>query len=80
LTSTTVETHVRTSKDGTLHSSIDIDVADADVDVVVTVTPVMTGTVDANGWLAGFSDRVAGSMPGLRRGSPGACEERLPLE
>ena len=57
-----------------------MDVVDADVDVVVTVTPVTTGAVDENGWPIGFFDRVAGSMPDLRRGSPGEFEERPPLE
>lgn len=41
---------------------------------------VKTGPVDENGWPAGFFDRVAGSMPELRRGSQGEFEERLPLE
>jgi hypothetical protein len=57
-----------------------VDVADAEVDVVVTVTPVTTGAVDENGWPIGFFDRVAGSMPDLRRWSQGEFEERLPLE
>ena len=49
--------------------------------VVVTVTPVTAGTlVDENGWPESFFDRVAGSMPELRRGSQGQYEERLPLE
>jgi hypothetical protein len=76
----TVETRARTTKDGTLNLSVDVDVADTDVDVVVTVTPVITGAVDENGWPVGFFDRVAGSMPRLRRGSQGEFEERLPLE
>ena len=78
--SKTVETRARTTKDGRLNLSVDVDVVDADVDVVVTVTPVTTGAVDENGWPIGFFDRVAGSMPGLRRGSQGEFEERLPLE
>jgi hypothetical protein len=77
--SKTVETRART-KDGRLNLSVDVDVADAEVDVVVTVTPVTTGAVDENGWPIGFFDRVAGSMPDLRRGSQGEFEERLPLE
>lgn len=78
--SKTVETRARTTKDGRLNLSVDVEVADADVDVVVTVTPVTTGAVDENGWPIGFFDRVAGSMPDLRRGSQGEFEERLPLE
>jgi hypothetical protein len=69
------------SKDGRLNLSVDVDVVDADVAVVVTVTPVAAGSdVDENGWPEGFFDRVAGSMPELRRGSQGDFEERLPLE
>jgi hypothetical protein len=76
-----VETRAHTTKDGRLNLSVDVDVADADVAVVVTVTPVAAGSdVDENGWPEGFFDRVAGSMPELRRGSQGDFEERLPLE
>lgn len=78
--SKTVATRARTTKDGRLNLSVDVDVVDADVDVVVTVTPMTTGAVDENGWPIGFFDRVAGSMPDLRRGSQGEFEERLPLE
>jgi hypothetical protein len=78
--SKTVETRARTTKDGRLNLSVDVDVADAEVDVVVTVTPVTTGAVDENGWPIGFFDRVAGSMPDLRRWSQGEFEELLPLE
>ncbi|SRR6266487_2685644 len=79
--SKTIETRAHTTKDGRLNLSVDVDVADADVAVVVTVTPVpVGGHVDENGWPEGFFDRVAGSMPGLRRGSQGDFEERLPLE
>ena len=80
MSSKTVETRARTTKDGRLNLSVDVDVADADVDVVVTVTPVRTGSVDENGWPVGFFDRIAGSMPELRRGSQGEFEERLSLE
>jgi hypothetical protein len=68
MSSKTFETRARPTKDGRLKLSVDVDVADADVDVVVTVTPVPTGAVDENGWPVGFFDRVAGSMPELRRG------------
>ena len=79
--SKTIETLARTTKDGRLNLSIEVDVPDADVAVVVTVTPVGgTSRVDANGWPEGFLDRVAGSMPELRRGPQGRFEERLPLE
>ena len=63
-----------------LHDALPISVvSDADVDVVVTVTPVAPDAVDENGWPVGFFERVAGSMPDLRRGSQGEFEERLPL-
>jgi hypothetical protein len=81
MVSKTIETRARTTKDGRLNLSVDVDVPDADVAVVVTVTPVPAASpVDAHGWPEGFFDRVAGSMPELRRGSQGAFEERLPLE
>jgi len=74
-----LETRAHTTKDGRLKLSVDVDVADADVAVVVTVTPVAGGSgVDENGWPEGFFDRVAGSMPELRRGSQGEFEERPP--
>jgi hypothetical protein len=79
--SKTIETRAHTTKDGRLNLSVDVGVPDADVAVVVTVTPVAAGSgVDENGWPEGFFDRVAGSMPELRRGSQGEFEERLPLE
>ena len=56
-------------------------IADVDVAVVVTVTPVTARLhLDKNGWPLGFFERVAGSMPALRRGTQGDFEERLPLE
>jgi hypothetical protein len=81
MSSKTVQTRAHTTKDGRLNLTVDVDVADADVAVVVTVTPVTVGSdVTENGWPADFFDRVAGSMPELRRGSQGEFEERLPLE
>jgi len=79
--SKTIETQGHTTKDGRLNLSLDVDVPDVDVAVVVTVTPVALGSrVDENGWPEDFFDRVAGSMPELRRGTQGEFEERLPLE
>jgi hypothetical protein len=77
----TIETRAHTTPDGVLNLSVRVGVADTDVAVVVTVTPVgHAQEVDENGWPIGFFDRVAGSMPELRRGSQGQFEERLPLE
>ena len=81
MSSKTIETRMRTTKDGRLNLSVDVEVADVEVAVVVTVTPLAAASqVDENGWPEGFFDRVAGSMPELRRGSQGEFEERLPLE
>ena len=79
--SQTIETRAHTTKDGRLNLSVDVAVADADVAVVVTVTSLAAVLpADENGWPNGFFERVAGSMPDLRRGSQGDFEERLPLE
>ncbi len=79
--SKTIETRAHTTKDGRLNLSVDVDVADADVAVLVTVTPVTAEPdVDENGWPQGFFDRVAGSMPEIRRGLQGGYEDRHPLE
>jgi hypothetical protein len=79
--SKTIETRLRTTKDGRLNLSVDVEVSDVDVAVVLTVTPVTAeAALDHNGWPEGFFDRVAGSMPELRRGPQGDFEERLPLE
>ncbi len=81
MSSKTIETRMRTTKDGRLNLSVDVEVADVDVAVVVTVTPLAAGSqVDENGWPEGFFDCVAGSIPELRRGSQNEFEERLPLE
>jgi hypothetical protein len=81
MSSKNFETRAHMTKDGRLNLSVDVDVPDADVAVVVTVMPVTGGSdVDENGWPEGFLDRVAGSMPELRRGSQGEFEDRLPLE
>jgi hypothetical protein len=75
----TIGARAHTTTDGRLDLSVDVEVPDADVDVVVTITPVATHAVDENGWPVGFFERIAGSMPDLRRGSQGQFEERLPL-
>lgn len=81
MASKTIETRAHTTKDGRLNLSVDVDVPDVDVAVVVTVTPVTKiAPLDENGWPLGFFERVAGSMPELRRGTQGEFEERLPLE
>ena len=77
----TIETCGHTTRDGVLNLSVNVGVADADVAVVVQVRPLAPpGEVDANGWPSVFFDRVAGSMPELRRAPQGHFEERLALE
>ena len=77
----TIETSGHTTPDGVLNLSLNVGVSNADVAVVVRVRPlVAAGEVDANGWPKGFFERVAGSMPELRRPPQGRFEERLPLE
>lgn len=77
----TIEANVHTTRDGMLNLSVNVGVADADVAVVVHVKPLAkNGEVDANGWPKGFFDRVAGSMPELRRAPQGRFEERPALE
>lgn len=68
----TIETRAHTTREGVLNLSVNVGVVDADVSVVVQVRPLApTGEVDANGWPKGFFERVAGSMPELRRAPPG---------
>ena len=77
----TIETCGHTTRDGVLNLSVNVGMADADVAVVVQVRPLAPpGEVDANGWPMGFFDRVASSMPDLRRAPQGQFEERLALE
>jgi hypothetical protein len=77
----TIETRAHTTRDGVLNLSVNVGTADADVAVIVQVRPLApTGDVDANGWPKGFFDRVAGSMPELRRAPQGQFEERPALE
>ena len=77
----TIATRAHTTPDGQLNLSVRVGVADADVAVVMTVTPVTTvPDVHENGWPLGFFERVAGSMPELRRGPQSEFEHRPPLE
>lgn len=69
-----------TTPDGMLNLSLHVGVSDADVAVVVRVRPLVpAGEIDANGWPKGFFERVAGSMPELRRPPEGDFEDRLSL-
>ena len=81
MSSKTVETRARTTKDGRLNLSVDVDVADAEVEVVLTVTPVTAGSpVDENGWPVGFFDRVgfsAGAPPRFATGNRRAASARM---
>jgi len=77
----TIETRGHTTKDGILNLSVKVGASDADVAVVVQVralTPVEG--VDTNGWPLDFFERVAGSMPDLKRAPQGEFEDRLTLE
>lgn len=77
----TIETSGHTTPNGVLNLSLNVGVSNADVAVVVRVRPLVpVGEVDANGWPKGFFDRVAGSMPELKRPPQGHFEERSPLE
>ena len=77
----TIETSGHTTREGVLNLSVNVGMADADVAVVVQVRPLAPpADVDANGWPKGFFDRVAGSMPELRRAPQGQFETRLALE
>lgn len=77
----TIETRGRTTHDGVLNLTVNLGLADTDVAVIVHIRPLApTREVDSNGWPIGFFDRVAGSMPELRRAPQGQFEARLPLE
>jgi len=79
--SETIEMRAHTTQDGVLHLSVNVGVADAGVAVTVQVRPLASAeNFDANGWPKGFFDRVAGSMPELRRAPQGGFEQRTPLE
>ncbi|HJP90810.1 MAG TPA: hypothetical protein VJ875_02575 [Pyrinomonadaceae bacterium] len=76
-----IETRGHTTEDGTLNLSVNVGLADADVLVTVQVRAVtVADEIDANGWPIGFFERVAGSMPNLRRAPQGEFEERLSFE
>jgi hypothetical protein len=77
----TIEARGHTTRDGTLNLSVNVGVPDVDVAVIVRVKPLAPADeLDANGWPKGFFDRVAGSMPELRRAPQGQYEKRLALE
>jgi hypothetical protein len=77
----TIETRGHTTQDGTLNLSVDVGLADTDVAVVVQVRALPRAVdLDENGWPRNFFERVAGSMPELRRDPQGEFEERLPFE
>ena len=64
-----------------LNLSVDVGLADTDVAVVVQVRALPRAVdLDDNGWPKDFFERVAGSMPELRRGAQGEFEERRPFE
>ena len=77
----TIQTRSHTTQDGWLNLSVNVGLEDADVEVVVQVKPVTpNGRVDENGWPIGFFEKIAGSMPELKRPPQGQFEDRLALE
>jgi hypothetical protein len=77
----TIEARGHTTRDGRLNLSVDVGLADTDVAVIVQVRALpRTEDLDENGWPRNFFDRVAGSIPELRRGPQGEFEERLSFE
>ena len=77
----TIETRGHTTKDGILNLSVKVGAADADVAVLVQVRALTPAEgADTNGWPINFFERVAGSMPELKRAPQGDFEDRLPLE
>ena len=77
----TIKTHAHTTEDGMLNLSVNVGLADADVAVVVQVRPLVpAGEFDGNGWPKDLFERVAGSMPELKRAPRGQFEERLSFE
>ncbi len=77
----TIEARAHTTRDSTLNLSVNVGLADTDVAVVVQVKALApVEDLDENGWPKDFFERVAGSMPELRRGPQGEFEERLALE
>jgi hypothetical protein len=76
-----IETRGHTTADGTLNLSVNVGLSDADVVVTVQVRAVaVADDIDANGWPISFFERVAGSMPDLRRAPQGEFEDRLSFE
>jgi hypothetical protein len=77
----TIETRGHTTEDGTLNLTVNVGVADADVTVIVHVKGLaLADKIDANGWPIDFFERVAGSMPELKRAPQGEFEDRLAFE
>ncbi|MGH9823857.1 MAG: hypothetical protein ACREDR_11480 [Blastocatellia bacterium] len=77
----TIKTQGHTTHDGTLNLTVRVGLADADVAVMVQVSPLIpAGEVDENGWPKDFFERVAGSIPDLKRAPQGQLEERLSFE
>lgn len=64
----TITTRGHTTEDGFLHVTVNVGASNADLDVIVHVKALTSADeIDANGWPVGFFERVAGSMPDLRR-------------
>lgn len=77
----TIEARAHTTPDGILNLSVNVGLADTDVAVVVLVRALVPAEdLDENGWPKDFFERIAGSMPELKRWPQGKFEERLTLE
>ena len=77
----TIETRAHITDDGTLNLSVKVGLPNTDVAVVVHVRSLTPkAELDANGWPKGYFERVAGSMPELKRPPQGHFEERIAWE
>ena len=70
-----IETRGRTTEDGKLDLRLDLGVPNAEVEVSVHIRVSDTEPL-SNGWPNGFFEKLAGSMPELKRAPQGEFEKR----